>query len=170
MDQTLVLYLNQAAINGIRAAGATSQYIFVEGNAWSGAWSWTTTNTNLATLTDSSNKIVYEMHQYLDSDSSGTSTDCVSTTVGVERVTAATAWLRANGKVGVIGETAGGVNPTCEAAVENMLDYLSANNDVWKGALWWAAGPWWGTYMYSLEPSTGEAYSTYVPILQKYMA
>jgi hypothetical protein len=33
--------LNQAAIDAIRAAGATSQYIFVEGNAWSGAWSWT---------------------------------------------------------------------------------------------------------------------------------
>lgn len=40
MDQTLVFNLNQAAINGIRAAGATSQYIFVEGNAWSGAHSW----------------------------------------------------------------------------------------------------------------------------------
>jgi endoglucanase len=34
MDQTLVLNLNQAAINGIRAAGATSQYIFVEGNSY----------------------------------------------------------------------------------------------------------------------------------------
>ena len=34
MDQTLVLNLNQAAINGIRAAGATSQWIFVEGNSW----------------------------------------------------------------------------------------------------------------------------------------
>jgi endoglucanase len=38
MDQTLVLNLNQAAINGIRAAGATSQYIFVEGNSYTGAW------------------------------------------------------------------------------------------------------------------------------------
>lgn len=34
MDQTLVLNLNQAAINGIRAAGATSQYIFAEGNSY----------------------------------------------------------------------------------------------------------------------------------------
>ena len=33
MDQTLVLNLNQAAINAIRATGATSQYIFVEGNS-----------------------------------------------------------------------------------------------------------------------------------------
>ena len=38
MDQSLVVNLNQAAINGIRAAGATSQYITVEGNDWTGAW------------------------------------------------------------------------------------------------------------------------------------
>lgn len=40
MDNALVGQLNQAAINGIRAAGATTQYIFVEGNSWSGAWTW----------------------------------------------------------------------------------------------------------------------------------
>jgi len=40
MDNALVAQLNQAAIDGIRAAGATTQYIFVEGNSWSGAWHW----------------------------------------------------------------------------------------------------------------------------------
>jgi endoglucanase len=40
MDNSLVLRLNQAAIDGIRAAGATSQYIFIEGNSWTGAWTW----------------------------------------------------------------------------------------------------------------------------------
>jgi endoglucanase len=40
MDNSLVASLNQAAINGIRSAGATSQYIFVEGNSWTGAWTW----------------------------------------------------------------------------------------------------------------------------------
>lgn len=32
-------YQNQAAVNGIRASGATTQLILVEGTAWSGAWS-----------------------------------------------------------------------------------------------------------------------------------
>jgi Cellulase (glycosyl hydrolase family 5). len=45
-----VLNLNQAAINAIRAAGAKSQYIFVEGNSWSGAWTWTTVNDNIESL------------------------------------------------------------------------------------------------------------------------
>ena len=39
MENSLVHDLNQAAIDAIRAAGATSQWIWVEGNAWSGAWS-----------------------------------------------------------------------------------------------------------------------------------
>ena len=150
MDQSLVFDLNQAAIDAIRAAGATSQYIFVEGNAWSGAWSWISSGNaaSLVNLKDPQNKMIYEMHQYLDSDSSGTSPACVSTDIGVQRVKDATAWLRANGKLGVLGEFAGGANSVCQTAVKGLLDHLKANSDVWTGALWWAAGPWWGDYMY----------------------
>ena len=149
MDQTLVFNLNQAAINGIRAAGATSQYIFVEGNSWTGAWVWNTTNNNLASLSDPQNKIVYEMHQYLDSDGSGTTTSCVSTEIGVQRIVGATNWLRANKKIGFLGEFAGGANSVCQTAITGLLDHLKANSDVWQGALWWAGGPWWGDYIYS---------------------
>lgn len=138
--------MNQAAIDGIRAAGATTQYIAVEGNSYSGAWTWTSVNTNLANLTDSANKLLYEMHQYLDSDGSGTSETCVSSTIGVERVTAATEWLIANGKVGILGEFAGGANSVCQQALTGMLDYMEENSNVWLGALWWAGGPWWGTF------------------------
>jgi hypothetical protein len=42
--------------------------------------------------------------------------------------------------------------------------------DVWQGALWWAAGPWWGDYIFGLEPTDGVAYSAYVPILQSAFA
>ncbi|KAL8378017.1 hypothetical protein RB595_008622 [Gaeumannomyces hyphopodioides] len=169
MSQDLVLQLNQAAINGIRASGATSQYIFVEGNQWSGAWSWNVTNDNMKALTDPNNKLVYEMHQYLDSDSSGTSEACVSSQIGVQRVVGATAWLRANNKVGIIGEFAGGANDNCRAAVKGMLDHMKANSDVWLGALWWAAGPWWGTYMYNMEPPSGTGYQYYNTLLKTYV-
>lgn len=67
-----------------------------------------------------------------------------------------------------MGEFAGGVNEQCEKAVEGMLEYMQENSDVWMGAEWWAAGPWWGDYMYNLEPTDGQAYSTYLPILKKY--
>jgi endoglucanase len=149
MDQKLVFDLNQAAIDAVRAAGATSQYIFAEGNGWSGAWSWNVTNNNLAGLSDPQNKLVYQMHQYLDSDSSGTHPECVSTQIGVQRVIGATNWLRANGKLGILGEFAGGANPVCKTAVTGLLEHLKENSDVWTGALWWAGGPWWADYMFS---------------------
>lgn len=170
MDQTLVLNLNQAAITAIRGAGATSQYIFAEGNSWTGAWTWNTTNDNLKGLKDPNNKLVYEMHQYLDSDGSGTSGTCVSSTIGVDRVVGATNWLRANGKLGVLGEFAGGPNSQCLSAVTGLLDHLKANSDVWQGAMWWAAGPWWPASTYSsFEPPSGTAYQYYDSLLKKYV-
>jgi endoglucanase len=33
----------------------------------------------------------------------------------------------------------------------------------WIGASWWAAGPWWGNYIYSAEPGTGPAATTIFP-------
>ena len=169
MEQDLVLELNQAAIDGIRAAGATTQYIFVEGNSWTGAWTWVDVNDNMKNLTDPEDKIVYEMHQYLDSDGSGTSETCVSETIGVERVTDATQWLKDNNKIGILGEYAGGSNDVCRAAVSGMLEYLANNTDVWKGAVWWAAGPWWGDYIYSMEPPDGTAYTGMLDILEPYL-
>ena len=151
MSGELVAQLNQAAIHGIRAAGARSQWITVEGNAYTGAWTWTTATgtdgkTNAQTmggLKDPEDKIIYQMHQYLDSDGSGTSTTCVSSTIGSERLVAATQWLRQNRKMGMVGEFAGAVNGVCEEAVRDMMGYVEKNSDVWTGALWWAAGPWW---------------------------
>ncbi|KAF3761002.1 family 5 glycoside hydrolase, partial [Cryphonectria parasitica EP155] len=164
--------LMQACVSAIRAAGATTQYIFVEGTSYTGAWTWTTSGNSeyMANITDTvDDLLVYEMHQYLDSDGSGTSSTCVNTTIGQNRVEAATNWLKENGKIGIIGEFAGGANADCETAVTGMLDYLSDNSDVWLGALWWGAGPWWGnTYIYAFEPPSGVAYVAYESILSKY--
>lgn len=170
MDQSLVVNLNQAAINGIRAAGATSQYITAEGNSYTGAWTWTTSDNGatMGALTDSEDKLLYQMHQYLDSDGSGTNEACVSSTIGSERLQAATQWLKDNKKQGIIGEFAGANNAQCIAAVKDMLSYMDSNTDVWKGALWWAAGPWWGTYMFSMEPTDGPAYAPYVDTIMAY--
>ncbi|CAK7238100.1 hypothetical protein SEUCBS140593_010327 [Sporothrix eucalyptigena] len=168
MDQTLVLNLNQAAITSIRSAGATSQYIFAEGNSWTGASTWNTTNTNLAALSDPQNKLVYEMHLYLDGDGSGSNETCVSGDIGLQRVIGATNWLRSNSKIGIIGEFAGGANTVCQTAITGLLNHLQANSDVWNGAVWWAGGPWWGDYIYSFEPPSGKAYTYYNSLLKVY--
>lgn len=170
MDQQLVFNLNQAAIDGVRAAGAKSQYITPEGNSWTGAWTWVSSGNaaSLVNLKDPENKLIYQMHQYLDSDGSGTSENCVSTTIFRERLQAATQWLKANKKQGVIGEFAGGVNSQCITALQDGLQYLADNNDVWWGALWWAAGPWWGNYIYNMEPTSGVAWNGILPQIKKY--
>lgn len=170
MPQDLVHSLNQAGINAIRAAGATSQYIFAEGNMWTGTSTWATQNDDLKTLTDPSNKLIYEMHEYLNSDGSGATPECSSATVGVDRIAGATAWLKANKKVGVLGEFAGGANDVCKAAVKGLLDHMTANSDVWLGAVWWAGGPWWGNVSeFTFEPPSGTGYVNYNNILKTYL-
>lgn len=108
------------------------------------------------------------MHQYLDSDGSGTSATCVDSTIGVTRISSATQWLKDNGKVGIIGEFAGGANSVCQTALSGMLDHMEANSDVWLGAMWWGGGPWWGTYIYGFEPSSSVAYTYYDSWLASY--
>lgn len=124
-------------------------------------------NDDMKTLSDPEDKIIFEMHQYFNADGSGSQT-CVSPTIGQERLVTATDWLRTNGKLGIIGEFSGYADETCQAAVENMVKYLTENSDVWTGALWWAAGPWWGDSIYSYEPPTGPAYTLYKPMLEPY--
>lgn len=101
------------------------------------------------------------MHQYLDSDGSGTSTVCVSPTIGAERISTATEWLKEHNLKGFLGEMGAGSNPDCISAVSGALCHMQ-RSDVWIGAhifekplsrtnlmkktgfAWWAAGPWWG--------------------------
>lgn len=162
------------AIAAIRRSGATN-LILVPGNAWTGAHSWTqnwygTPNaTTMLTVVDSLNNYAFEVHQYLDSNSSGTSATCSGTTVGTQRLQSFTNWLRQHGKRGFLGEFGVANNETCLAAMDNMLGHLDANSDVWLGWTWWAAGPWWGTYMFSLEPNPNGTDKPQMAVLQKHL-
>lgn len=146
-----------AGIAAIRATGAIN-VITVPGNGWTGAHSWSqgfygTPNAQaMLAVTDSGNNLVFEVHQYLDADSSGQSATCVSETIGVERLRDFTDWLKTNGKRGMLGEFAGGNNDTCRAAISSMLQYIKDNDSQWAGWVWWAGGPWWGDYIYTIEP------------------
>ncbi|KAF9468040.1 endoglucanase [Collybia nuda] len=159
-----VFSLNQAAVNGIRSSGATSQLILVEGTSWTGAWSWESSGNAgvFGAIKDPNNNVAIEMHQYLDSDGSGTSGTCVSSTIGAERLAVATAWLKANNLKGFLGEIGAGSNANCIAAVKGALCSMQQSG-VWLGFAWWAAGPWWGTYFQSMEPPNGAAIAQILP-------
>lgn len=158
-DMPTELWLDNAnaAISAIRAVGAQN-LILVPGNAYTGAHSWnhdwygTPNGEVMQDIIDPGNNYAFDVHQYLDSDSSGTSPNCVSTSIGSTRLQEFTNWLRQHNQRGFLGEFAGGRNANCYAALDDMLDFMDANNDVWLGWSYWAAGPWWGDDIFTLEP------------------
>ncbi|MBX3260476.1 MAG: glycoside hydrolase family 5 protein [Labilithrix sp.] len=151
-----------AAIAAVRAAGA-GNVIHVPGNGWTGAHSWAssyygTPNAQaMLDIVDPADNLLFEVHQYLDQDSGGKSDQCISKTIGRERLAGFIGWLRATGKRGFVGEFAGGDNPTCNAAIDDMLASMMEASDVLVGWLWWAAGPAWRKgYPFSLHPEGGQ--------------
>lgn len=149
-----------AAISAIRNEGANN-VIVIPGNGWTGAHSWTSSyygtpnSTAMLKIADPKNNHVFEVHQYLDNDSSGGGNGCVSTSIGSERMRAFVKWLRDNGKKGFLGEFAGTNNATCSTAIKDMLTYVNDSADVIVGWTWWAGGPWWGDYQFTLDPKNG---------------
>jgi endoglucanase len=149
-----------AAIAEIRKQGAKN-VVFVPGNGWTGAHSWfsrtygTSNADAMAGVTDPDKKFVYEVHQYLDSNYSGTHRQCRNESVGVTTLTAFTDWLRQRKMRGFLGEFGAGMDETCLAALEAMLKFIDRNRDVWVGWTYWAAGAWPPSYFTSVQPVNG---------------
>jgi len=149
-----------AAIAQIRQTGARN-LVFVPGNGWTGAHSWfhkgygTPNATVMLGVKDPADNYVYELHQYLDSDFSGTHPECRNDQIGVTTLTEVTDWLRRNNKRGFLGEFGAGRDATCLAALENMLTFIDKNRDAWLGWTYWAAGAWPERYFTSVQPVDG---------------
>jgi len=161
METELWLSDANAAIDAIRETGA-SNLILVPGNAYTGAHSWNsnwygTPNAEVMLgIVDPLDNYAFEVHQYMDNNSSGTSESCVSTSVGSERLQNFTKWAREHNLRGFLGEFGSSDNETCLQALDDMLQYIDDNDDVWLGWTYWAGGPWWGDYMFSIEPKNGQ--------------
>ncbi len=173
MDTELWLADANAAISAIRATGANN-LILVPGNAYTGAHSWSSTWYGTANakvminIVDPADNYAFEVHQYFDDNSSGTSESCVNTTIGSSRLKNFTSWLREHNKRGFLGEFGCSSNDQCLAALDDMLDSIDDNSDVWLGWTYWAGGPWWGSYMFSVEPDNGSD-KPQMKILEKHL-
>jgi endoglucanase len=160
------------SVAAIRRTGAAN-LILVPGSKYSGAHSWTAGGSNsnalaFANFRDPGSNYAFEMHQYLDTDSSGTGTNCVSPDLIDARLASATTWLRANGHRGYLGEFGVPPNDNCLHGLDILLTHLHANSDVWMGWTYWAAGAWWGTrYPMSVQPIDGPR--PQAAILHKYI-
>jgi endoglucanase len=160
LDQTQVTALQQviseaqsdnAAIAAIRQAGA-NQEVLVPGSDWTGAWSWLSSGNaaaiNPSTIHDPDNNWAIEVHQYLDSNGSGTNFSPITDpNIGVERLSDITNWAQQNGVKLFLGETGVPGDGQSLTALQNMLSYMEQNASVWQGAAYWAGGPWWGSYL-----------------------
>ena len=144
------------AIAAIRATGA-SQEVLVPGINWDGAWTWTGTPnaTVIGTgVVDPLKNYAFEVHQYLDSDGSGTTSEVASAQTGVQRLEAVTQWAEQTGNRLFLGEFGVATDTTSLAALKNMLGYMNQHTGAWQGATYWAGGPWWwGSNIYGIEPN-----------------
>jgi endoglucanase len=149
-----------AAIAAIRGAGAPN-LVLVPGNAWTGGESWSsnfygTPNADvMGGVVDPLQNYAIEIHQYLNADSSGGTTECTSATIGTERLAGFEAWARQHKVRAFLGEFGTGRNQTCYDALNDLLGSLRSKDDLWIGWTFWAGGPWWGDTETSLEPQNG---------------
>ncbi|EAQ86422.1 hypothetical protein CHGG_07675 [Chaetomium globosum CBS 148.51] len=184
MPSALLLENLQAAVDAIRAAGATN-LIIAPGNSWTGGHAWTqggdeANSAWLHKLVDPANNTAIDIHEYLDEDFSGGHTAC--TQDPAENLADVTAWLREHGLKAMITEFGGSNTTACTTMLNGILDFM-AENEEYIGWTAWAAGPFWGPnspcctdqkQLGSLEPGSkaaGGAPSLYdtvwLPVFQK---
>jgi len=165
-----------AAIAAIRETGA-KQTVFLCGNGWSGAHSWShkwygTANAEaMLQIVDPADKVVFEVHQYLDPKGAGETPDCVGPQVGVEALSGFTAWLKQHKKRGFLGEFGGAVSPHSKEAIHAMLKHMEANPEVWVGWAWWGGGQSWPqSYLFRLSPDKQDQPAAQMAWLKPFLA
>lgn len=163
----------QAAVTAIRAAGATSQTIFLPGSNYSSAGNFVknsaSTLSKIVNLDGSNNNLIFDVHQYLDASYSGTSTECAHNNVAEFKSLAS--WLRSNGRQAMLTETGGGGSAdSCLAKLCEQFDVLNDNSDVYLGWTAWSAGSFKTTYKLALTPTLDGESWTDVPLLTQCVA
>ncbi|KAI7240781.1 Endoglucanase [Hortaea werneckii] len=161
----------QAAVTAIRKAGATSQKILLPGNDWTHA-SMSVSDGSAAALNKITNEdgstdnLIFDVHQYLDSDGSGTHTEC--TTSNADTFKSFGDWLRKNNRQAMLTETGGGPNAdSCLTDMCEQFDVLNNYSDVYLGWTGWAAGAFEPGYEISETPSGSPGSYTDQPLVKQ---
>jgi endoglucanase len=173
----------QAVIYAIREID-TKTPIIISGDRYSSPFHWMQYSDNLKNLVDPSDNLIFQAHLYFDEDFSGAyqvTVDgvAVSSTyeqekaypeIGVDRMKPFVNWLKQNNKRGMVGEY--GIPSDAadfskwSVVLDKFLKYLYDNK---IPGTYWSAGPRWGGYRLSVQPT--ENYTVDRPqmqILQNY--
>lgn len=146
----------QQVVTAIRNTGATN-YITLPGNDWQSAGAFISGGSAAALVQvknpdGSTDKLIFDVHKYLDSDNSGTTTNCV--TNNIDNAFAPLAqWLRQNNRKAVLTESGGGNTDSCLRYFCEQIKYLNQNSDVYLGYTGWSAGSFDSTYELVLTPT-----------------
>lgn len=161
----------QSVTNAIRATGARN-LLLVPGTAYSGAHSWVTSGNAqaMANFSDPADNFAFEVHQYLDADSSGKNGTCIEGSGG--RLKPFIDWAKATpGRKGFLGEFAAG-DPNiagqeqCATELTALLD-AAEKSGVFIGWTAWGGGAWWDpNYIFRLAPTKpGQPDTRYMQML-----
>nr|WP_269151075.1 glycoside hydrolase family 5 protein [Acetobacter sicerae] len=160
--------IQQKVINAVRATGAKN-LITVSGVNWDGAHNFPQVNGEaLATLTDPLHALIFEAHEYFDQDSSGRSAECIPEDQVEARLAPFTDWLKAHKAKGLLGEFGVSSNDGCLADLRVALNFINQTSDVWYGWTYWAGGPLWGNYMYSVAPGKDGSEKPQMAVLKQF--
>lgn len=147
----------QYVVDAVREAGSIN-YLLLPGSSWSSAAELPTeAGPYLLNITDplgGTDKLVFDVHQYLDSDDSGTSSTCVTNNTGVLQTLVT--WLQENGnRQAILSETGGGSDSSsCETYLAEELAFIKENQASITGFSIWAAGAFDTTYTLSVTPDS----------------
>ncbi|RFU35718.1 hypothetical protein B7463_g556, partial [Scytalidium lignicola] len=161
----------QAAVTAIRQTGATSQMILMPGSDYTSAQQFISDGSGPALLgvknpDGGTTGLIMDVHKYLDSDNTGTSSECTTNNIDTAFAPLAT-WLRSNGRQAILSETGGGSTASCEMYLCQQLQYLNQNADVYLGWTGWAAGGFSTGYPLSESPTELNGVWTDTPILSQ---
>ncbi|KAM7189868.1 glycoside hydrolase family 5 protein [Rhypophila sp. PSN 637] len=151
----------QAVVTAIRNAGAKTQMILIPGNDWTSAQAFPTksgpTLLKVKNPDGSTDGLIFDVHKYLDSDNSGTHTECVTDNVSSAFEPLAN-WLRENSRQAINSETGGGNTASCQKYLCQQISVPQASASLlcilvfflifFLGYTGWSAG--------SLNPQTYE--------------
>jgi len=132
----------QEAVTAIRAVAKTNM-IALPGNDWTSASAMPTKSgpalLKVKNPDGTTDNLIIDVHKYLDSDNSGTHTECVTDNISSAFQPLAT-WLKANNRKAILSETGGGNTDSCKKYMCQQLDFLNQNADVFLGYVGWSAG------------------------------
>jgi endoglucanase len=127
--------------------------LLVPGTNWTGAHSWYGSGNaaEAEKFTDPGNNFAFEVHQYLDSDSSGTKAACKPG--AATRVDAVIKWAESRKVNLFVGEMGGSGDPSCAVEYPAMIAALNKSPAViaWTA---WGGGKWWAeSYIFRMAPT-----------------